>query len=121
MTPEDQFSLKLATSSSVKGIPSQIINNEKKTSTKKDKIQTSTTNKSSLKKSPRHTNLINLQHQNSGHKKSQSRQIKSQTSSNISDPLDGFNQSNLLVDPAQEIQKILSEIQKQKQKQRKQG
>lgn len=119
MTPEEQFSLKLGTSSSVKGILPKIINNEKKTSTKKDKIQTSTTNKSSLKKSPRHTDLINLQHQNSGHKKSQSRQTSINTSSNISDPVDGFNQRNLLVDPAQEIQKIFSEIQKQKQ--RKQG
>ena len=122
MTPEDQFSLKLATSSSVKGILPQIINNEKKTSTKKDKIQTSTTNKSSLKKSPRHMDLRKLQHQNSGLKKSQSRQIKSQTSShtssNISHPLDGFNQNNLLVDPVQEIQKILSGKQP---KQRKQG
>lgn len=121
MTPEDQFSLKLATSSSVKGIPPQIINNEKKTSTKKDKIQTSTTNKSSLKKSPRHMDLRKLQHQNSGLKESQSRQIKSQTSSqtssDISDPLFGNNQSNLLVDPVQEIQKILSGKQ---QKQRKQ-
>ena len=66
--------------------------------------------------------LRKLQHQNSGLKKSQSRQIKSQTSShtssNISHPLDGLNQSNLLVDP-EEIQKIFREIQKQKQ--RKQG
>ena len=73
--------------------------------------QQSTKQKSSLKQSIRSYDLSNLQHQNSGHKKSQSRQ----TSSHISDPLYGFNQSNLPVDLGQEIQKILSK------KQRKQG
>lgn len=77
-------------------------------SPKQQSTQQRTQQRSSLQQSIRSYDLSNLQHQNSGHKKSQSRQ----TSSHISDPLYGFNQSNLPVDLGQEIQKILSKKQR---------